>query len=155
MIGYSIKVEDQKAAKSQRLNTINWVWHKFEFSAIFLQWCQISPFDVENLFLELNFDSESGRASNTRYTHVISLLVDHAESKMVLTALVEQRHYLHDIWVADADRCSVGERAYMRVNWITAKDQRDHFQDVIVEHKDDKLARLAQEDWVRWLFLVV
>lgn len=49
----------------------------------------------------------------------------------------------------------MGERAYMRVNWITAKDQRDHFQDVIVEHKDDKLARLAQEDWVRWLFLVV
>ena len=47
------------------------------------------------------------------------------------------------------------QRANLWVVWVTSKDQRNHFQNVIVEHKNDKLACLTKEDWIWGLFLVV
>ena len=43
----------------------------------------------------------------------------------------------------------------MQLRWVTAKDERNHLQDVVVEHKYDEFTRLAQKDWIWWFLLVV
>lgn len=107
------------------------------------------------MFLKLDFDLERWRPHDSWNPDMIGALVHHAKSGLLRTALLEQRDHLHDIAVADTHCSGVSKGADMWVAWIVAQNERNHFQNAVVEHQCNELARLAQEDWIRRFLLVV
>lgn len=85
---------------------------------------------------------------------MIRALVDDSKGRLHRISLIVKWHDLHDIRVADADGCSVGQRNDMLVR-LRLSHQRDHLQNVVVEHEHDERASLPKEDRIWRLFLVV
>lgn len=155
VVGHGVNIESKEASKGQRLHSVYIVRDEFEFSAIFVQRSKVSAIDIENLFLKLDFDLERWRSHDTWNPDMIGSLVHHAKRGLLRTALLEQGYNLHDIAVADTHCSGVSERADMRVVRIVAQNERNHFQNAVVEHQCNEFARLAQEDWIRRFLLVV
>ena len=85
---------------------------------------------------------------------MIRALVDDSKGRLHRISLIVKWHDLHDIRVADADGCCVGQRNDMLVR-LRLSHQRDHLQNVVVEHEHDERASLPKEDRIWRLFLVV
>ena len=73
---------------------------------------------------------------------MVGPLVDNAESWLHRVTLIKQGHYLHDVRVANAYSCSMRQRDNVLVVFSLAHEW-NHFEDVVVEHKNDKRARLS------------
>ena len=85
---------------------------------------------------------------------MIRALVDDSKGRLHRIALIVKWHDLHDIGVADADCCSVGQRDDVLVR-LRLSHEWDHLQDVVVEHEHDERTRLSKKDRIGRLFLVM
>ena len=128
-----VYVEGKETSKRERLHSIYRVGCKFEFATILRMRCKVSPIDVIKLFFQLDFDGDSWRASRPWNPDMICPLVNDTESWLERVTLLIQRNHLHDIGVADTNCGCVGQRYYM-IAILLFSDQRDHFEDVVIEH---------------------
>ena len=103
---------------------------------------KVSPIDIVELLLKLDFDLKSRRAIRSRDPNVVSPLIYDTEGGRHRVSLVVEGHDLHDVGVAYTDGCGMCQRYYMLVIFRLT-DQGDHFKDVVVKHQHDKCACLS------------
>ena len=149
-----VDIEGEEAAKCQRFHSVDRIGGEFEFATVLGVWSKVSPIDIVQLLLKLDFDGDGRRTGRAWNPDMICSLVDDAKSWLKRIAFLIERNHLHDVRVANADSSGVRQRDDMMVI-VRLTNQWDHLQDVVVKHENDESACLAQEHWVRRLLLIV